>query len=209
MNNLINKVANYYTNKILIHGETPQGVDWNSEEGQRLRFDKLSTLFPTIIDKKITISDLGCGYGAFLDYLNSFIPGKFSYIGYDISPEMIRKAVSKFDKFYDCEFINNSSFISSSDYILASGIFNVSLDENQIEWTNYIFNTIDSMHNYSKRGFAFNCLSSYSDQDKMKSNLYYADPLKIFDYCKKKYSKNVSLLHDYDLYEFTIIVRKP
>ena len=57
-------------------------------------------------------------------------------------------------------------------------------------------------------GFAFNCLTSYSDHDKMRDYLYYADPLAIFDHCKKHYAKDVALLHDYGLYEFTILVRK-
>jgi len=31
----------------------------------------------------------------------------------------------------------------------------------------------------------------------------------LFDYCKRTYSRDVALLHDYGLYEFTILVRKP
>jgi hypothetical protein len=42
----------------------------------------------------------------------------------------------------------------------------------------------------------------------MKPELYYADPLFMFDHCKKKFSKNVALLHDYEEFDFTIIVRK-
>ena len=30
----------------------------------------------------------------------------------------------------------------------------------------------------------------------------------IFDYCKKNFAKNIRLMHDYDLYEFTILVKK-
>jgi hypothetical protein len=26
--------------------------------------------------------------------------------------------------------------------------------------------------------------------------------------CKRRFSRNVALLHDYDLYEFTVLVRK-
>jgi hypothetical protein len=57
-------------------------------------------------------------------------------------------------------------------------------------------------------GFAFNCLTAYSDAHKMQSYLYYADPCRLFDLCKRRYSRNVALLHDYGLYEFTILVRK-
>ena len=42
----------------------------------------------------------------------------------------------------------------------------------------------------------------------MRADLFYGDPTFFFDHCKRKYSRNVALLHDYDLYEFTIIVRR-
>jgi hypothetical protein len=42
----------------------------------------------------------------------------------------------------------------------------------------------------------------------MRNYLYYADPCALFDLCKRRYSKHVALLHDYGLYEFTILVRK-
>jgi hypothetical protein len=42
----------------------------------------------------------------------------------------------------------------------------------------------------------------------MRDDLYYADPLFFFDYCKTRFSRFVTLIHDYPLYEFTILVRK-
>lgn len=60
----------------------------------------------------------------------------------------------------------------------------------------------------SRLGFAFNCLTSYFDEDKKRDYLYYADPGIVFDLCKRRYSRNVAVLHDYGLYEFTILVRK-
>jgi len=44
--------------------------------------------------------------------------------------------------------------------------------------------------------------------DWKQDNLYYGDPFLFFDYCKRNISRYVSLLHDYPLYEWTIIVRK-
>ena len=60
----------------------------------------------------------------------------------------------------------------------------------------------------SRTGFAFNALSLYSDPDRRRPDLYYADPLYWFDHCKRRYCRFVALLHDYPLYEFTILVRK-
>jgi len=38
--------------------------------------------------------------------------------------------------------------------------------------------------------------------------LYYADPIFLFEHCRRTFSRFVSLIHDYPLYEFTILVRK-
>ncbi len=54
---------------------------------------------------------------------------------------------------------------------------------------------------------AFNALTTYSDPEKQRSELYYADPLQLFDYCKRNLSRDVALLHDYELFDFTIVVR--
>jgi len=64
------------------------------------------------------------------------------------------------------------------------------------------------MDDHATQGMAFNMLTKYSDADRMRPDLYYADPLFFFDYCKRNFAKNVALLHDYHLYDFTIIVRK-
>ena len=39
----------------------------------------------------------------------------------------------------------------------------------------------------------------------MKDYLYYANPEEIIAYCKSNFSKDVALMHDYGLYEFTIL----
>ena len=56
-------------------------------------------------------------------------------------------------------------------------------------------------------GFGFNVLTLYSDADKRRADLYYADPLELFTHCRLTFSRFVTLLHDYPLYEFTLLVR--
>ena len=41
---LLSEVASYYANKLAEHGDTPQGVDWNGEESQTIRFEQLCKL---------------------------------------------------------------------------------------------------------------------------------------------------------------------
>lgn len=202
---IFNEVSDYYSEKVQLHGDTPQGVDWNGEESQYKRFDQLSRII-TNPKEGYSIADLGCGYAALYDFLVSK-KSSFNYIGYDVSKEMVEAAKSRIDG-NNIELVHSEKIASNVSYGIASGIFNVRLKTSNKEWLDYIISVLDNMNEYCEKGFSFNCLTSYSDDDKMKDYLYYANPMELFDLCKRKYSRNVALLHDYDLYEFTILVRK-
>lgn len=205
MTDLLSEVADYYSSKLAEHGESPRGVDWNGEESQVLRFAQLSKIIvPTI---PFSVNDLGCGYGAFYDFLAHRYES-FSYSGIDVSEDMIRAAELRYQNKSQACFVRSSQPEQIADYGVASGIFNVRLGRSDDEWRTYLETTLDVLDRTSRYGFTFNCLTAYSDADKMRDYLYYADPCVLFDLCKRRYSRNVALLHDYGLYEFTMIVRK-
>ena len=202
---ILENINHYYTDKIKIYGATPKGVDWNGEESQFIRFEQLSK----IINKDIfSINDIGCGYGKYFEYLqNRFL--NFNYYGFDLSQEMINNAKSLYsNKGGGFMQVDNLENIDKADYSVASGIFSVKMEHNESEWLSYILATLEEMNEKSIKGFSFNMLTKYSEKEYMRDNLYYADPLFIFDYCKRNFSKQVALLHDYGLYEFTILVKK-
>jgi cyclopropane fatty-acyl-phospholipid synthase-like methyltransferase len=202
---LLAEVAEYYTSKLVQHGEKPQGVDWNGKESQTLRFGQLCKVIDT--SNKFSINDLGCGYGALYDFLSQEYEN-FSYAGIDVSENMIRAAEQRYETKSRTRFLVSSEPDQVADYGIASGIFNVRLGRSDDEWRSYLEATLDVLDRTSRLGFAFNCLTSYSDADKIRDYLYYADPCALFDLCKRRYSRSVALLHDYGLYEFTILVRK-
>ncbi|WP_421657485.1 class I SAM-dependent methyltransferase [Leptothermofonsia sp. ETS-13] len=204
-NSILTDVAAYYSAKLVEHGETPQGVDWNSEASQMLRFEQLSKIIQQ--PAHFSLNDFGCGYGALFEFLTSRFH-HFSYVGCDISQEMIRAAQRRYANHAHAHFMVAAEPLEPADYSVASGIFNVKLGYHNSEWKEYLETTLEVLNRFSRKGFTFNCLTSYSDVDKMRDNLYYADPCFLFDLCKRRYSRNVALLHDYDLYEFTILVRK-
>lgn len=205
MTELLKDVANYYTAKLLAYGESPQGVDWNGEMSQTLRFQQLCQIIPDT--QPFTLNDLGCGYGALYDYLSNRYEN-FHYCGCDISEEMIVAAQKLHFNQVDAQFMVAPSPPEMADFTIASGIFNVRLERGNSEWRDYIQDTLEKMNKASSRGFAFNCLTSYSDENKKLDYLYYADPCEWFDLCKRQFSRQVALLHDYGLYEFTLLVRK-
>lgn len=199
------RVQRYYSEKVHTHGATARGVDWNSPESQRLRFSQLAR----IIDPRrpFTINDFGCGYGALFDYLNEE-KYSFQYAGFDISEQMIAVASQTHASSARALFVNRQTGLAGADYTVASGIFNVRLETPAPEWERYVLDTLDAINGLSQRGFAFNVLTKYSDPEFIRPDLYYADPLFLFDYCKRTFSRFVSLIHDYPLYEFTVLVTK-
>jgi SAM-dependent methyltransferase len=201
---IISSVERYYTGKLREHGPSPRGVDWNSEESQNLRFEQLLRVCPPA--GRFSLLDYGCGYGALLDHLGTRA-ADVDYRGFDISEEMVRAARARHGEGPRCRFSANAADFGPSDYAVASGIFNVALGFAPPEWSRYVSDTLDTLRQLGTRGFAFNMLTSYSDADRMRSDLHYGDPAFYFDLCKRRFSRNVALLHDYDLYEFTLLVR--
>ena len=202
---ILNKVDKYYTDKIRKYGSTSKGVDWNSKESHFLRFEQLSRVLEN--KDNFSILDYGCGFGSYVDFLleNSF--KDFNYTGYDISEDMLLEAKQKY-KSDNIRFLGNIESLKSVNYTIANGIFNVKLDTDVNDWKKYINDTLEIIDSKSDKGFSFNILTSFSDKEYMKPHLFYADPMYYFNLCKEKFSRNVALLHDYNLYEFTIIVRK-
>ncbi|MFC4269924.1 methyltransferase domain-containing protein [Sneathiella chungangensis] len=205
-------VAKYYSQKLRDHGATAKGVDWKDQQGQYLRFAQLAKLITDsgISQKPVSIADFGCGYGAFLGYMRRNFPEgtRYEFLGIDLSEDMIEACRTQWSEDTDARFLVGHEPDIETDFAIASGIFNVSLETTEDEWLAYILNTLQTMSRFARKGFAFNCLTSYSDEDKKAKHLYYADPCYFFDYCKRNFSRNVTLLHDYNLYEFTILVRK-
>ncbi len=202
---LLEDVAQYYTAKLVEHGETPRGVDWNGEESQVLRFSQLTKLIDSTA--RFSVNDLGCGYGALFGYLASRFQ-EFDYHGYDVSADMVCAAAQRYAAKCNARFLAAFEPDGIADYGIASGIFNVRLRHGDDEWRGHMEATLNVLDRTSRKGFAFNCLTSYSDADKRKDYLYYADPCDVFDLCKRRYSRHVALLHDYGLYEFAVLVRK-
>lgn len=202
---ILKEVGQYYSEKIKTYGATARGVDWNSRESQELRFDQLLKICDC--KRPFSINDYGCGYGALVEYMTDR-GYTFRYRGYDISSQMIAKAMELHEGLEYCQFFTDESELTVADYTVASGIFNVKLQASDEEWREYVLLILTKISELSKKCFVFNMLSSYSDRDLMRPDLYYADPLYFFDYCKKKFSEFVSLSHDYPLYEFTISVKK-
>jgi len=89
----LENIARYFDDKIQTFGPNPQGVDWKDERGQILRFNSFETLFRRS-QGEFSVIDFGCGYGALVDWLDDR-GFKYSYLGLDISADMVASAKSR------------------------------------------------------------------------------------------------------------------
>ncbi len=202
---IINTTKAHYSKQVETHGTNYKGVDWGSDQGQKIRFEQILK-FINLKDAG-SIIDYGCGYGALLDALvqRGF---KGRYQGYDISDIMISKALEKYGSTDpNTVFTSDDKNLGQADFTVTSGIFNVKLNTPDDQWTPYILHTLEKIAGVSRKGIIFNMLSAYTPPHAREADLYYADPGDIFKFCMKRFSTSVSLSHDYPLNDFTVFVR--
>jgi len=204
---IVTDVVDYYEGKLSTFGPTARGVDWKDEASQTKRFEQLTRALG-VDDRNGTFSlvDFGCGYGALLPFLRQ--RHDFTYVGYDRSPQMIVEAMRLHEDVGEATFTSDWSAVAPANFIAASGVFNVRLGWSADDWSAYVLQTLAAINERAVDGWAANFLTAYADEDHKRADLFYADPAAIFDWCKRSASRWVSLFHDYELYEFTIGVRR-
>jgi SAM-dependent methyltransferase len=202
---ILDELGRFFGEKVARLGPTPAGADFNSEAAQTIRFRQFVRLLD--FTRPFSLIDFGCGYGALASYLLDLGLPMHRYVGFDISAEMIQAARSHVPTSLESKLTTKVNDIGTADFTVASGIFNVKLDAAAMIWRQHVVDTLDTLARVSLRGFGFNMLTSYSDPEKMRPDLYYGDPSWFFDHCKRKFSRNVALLHDYELYDWTMAVR--
>ncbi len=203
---------NYFRNKFLEFGDTPKGVDWKDHEAQYVSFDYIMTtirsFYPNL--ESFSIRELGCGYGAFLEYL-TVINGKahIEYFGVDLVNEMIQKAKMTYpeiaDHFFAGDF-KDFKFEKTVDFIISSGVFNLRGDYNDEQFAAHILHTVELMFEQSRLGIVLNMMTPAPDFKDPK--LFYPSLDIFFNFIYKKLSRKVTITTSYPLWEITIGVFK-
>jgi SAM-dependent methyltransferase len=198
------KVAALYTENLAAHGRSARALGWRDEDARVLRYEVMAHVLGDDTGP-LTVIDWGCGYGGLFTHLQDTRRLDVSrYDGYDLSAEMIAAASHlPADR---VRLFQTDAVADEADYAFVSGTFNVRYEATDADWFAYITSTLDSLWGHSRKGLAFNLLSTYVDW--REPHLFYGDPAVFFDYCTRKFSKWVSVFHDYPLFEWTITVRR-
>jgi SAM-dependent methyltransferase len=206
MRRLRARVREYYSGTIERHGSTPRGVDWPNAVSQYLRFVQLLKVCD--FKKPFSLNDFGCGYGALLEYLAiRHAEAKVTYRGIDISALMIAAARERWTGHDRAKFILGPRCGQMADYSLASGVFNVRLGYPVAVWEAYVESILRDMQASSRIGFAVNFMLPYEDKP-AEEELYRSEPRRWLGFCRKELGCSVTLLGDYGLREFTLLIRR-
>jgi SAM-dependent methyltransferase len=202
----LRQLRQFFDDKIKAHGPTGEGVGWKDTQAQRARYAQLLHLFDPHLPR-FSVIDYGCGAGALAAYLSE--QGyQMDYIGYDMTPTSIEAARAAHGHLSGVRFTTVEEDLQPADYVVGCGLFSMRLNTPDDEWHAYMRQTIERLWSLATRGIVFNSLTSYSDPEHMRPELFYPDPMAVFDWCKRTLSPHVALYHDYDLYDWTMVVRR-
>lgn len=191
------EIRKHYQELFKKHGVSSEALQYSDKSSQFKRFEILSQ-----IDSNLkSVVDIGCGLGHFYQFLKH---KNFNgiYLGLDYVQEFVVESKKIYSEETNAEFkhldIISGELEKGYDYVFLSGVFNNKFENNK----EFMEVTIRKMFDASSKGIAFNAMSTYVDyQD---SNLYYSNPLEIFEFCKKNISSKVTLRHDYLVKENSI-----
>lgn len=202
-------LKDHYRNTIIKHGAGSKGVDWGESE---LNTDIRHEMMLNIIkekDEMISILDVGCGYGAFYEYINKKNLN-VNYTGIDIVSEMIDLGINRnqgaemiCDDFLDHDFKDEKY-----DYVICNGILTQKVTASISEMNEFANKLIKKMYFLCGTGIVFNVMSTHVNFQ--KDNLYYRNPSELMSWCMSEISPHIKLDAAYPLtYEYTMYVYKP
>jgi SAM-dependent methyltransferase len=190
-----NRLDDHYRPLVEEHGHSFRAVNWGSKRGQQIRFQVLSEVGDLA---KCSILDIGCGVGHFVEVLASM---GFSgiYTGIDSIPEMVKMARVSYPEWnFELGNIVEGGNERNADYVLGSGLFNLSNE-------GVFKETVSAMFAACNVAVAFNSLSSWSNEK--ADDEFHADPLETMRFCREL-TPWINLRHDYFSHDFTVYMFK-
>ena len=199
-------IERYYTAKVGRYGATPLGVDWTCKPTQELRFVQLLRVCD--FSSAVTLNDFGCGYGALLGWLGRrHGAARVDYLGIDLSQGMVEAARRLWRARRDAAFCVADQNPRIADYSVASGVFNVRLEQPLPRWESFVAETLRHLAATSRRGFAVNFLGPLPPEIEGRPQLYRTSPAPWVAFCAETLGCKVDVLDTYGMREFTLLVR--
>ena len=147
--------------------------------------------------------DLGCGFGDLYKHLRNQ-PCNCNYVGIDINERLlaIAKKMNPEADFHCLDILEDSHCLSS-DWVIASGVFNARLRNE--EHMKYVRTMMESMFEICKKGISVDFMTT--NVDYMNINAFHLDPADAIK-LGSELSQKLNLKMDYLKYEFNLQIYK-
>ena len=202
------EIAATFNSRFEAYGPTPEASLWFNKSRQLARFSKLTeAIVSRVSNNEVTIGDVGCGYGAFLDYLakhNSEI--RFKYYGYDIADRVIAYC-SKNLQTANATFLHRSRPTRKADFHVMSGTYNYTPNMGVGPWRSYMRDEIKFIFSATNKCIVFNLMLA----DKAyisKSSIFYEEVEHFLSFCRKELGETTILEHPLLRLEKTFCIEK-
>jgi SAM-dependent methyltransferase len=196
------QIKSYYQRLLEIHGVSPKALGWDNGK-QFLRFHQLTSDWDL---NGASILDVGCGFGDFINYLQSTSIESYSYTGIDLVGDFVETAKRLHDspsiKFLRVS-LEDYNFPSTFDYTLASGVFNLRFD--CVDGYELISLGMEKMFKLSRIALSIDFISSKVDY--AHKHNFNSEPEKILSMAYAL-SRNVVLKNNYFPFEFSVTIYK-
>lgn len=196
----------HYLKTFLQSGATPRGVDWEEPGKADLRHKAMLQLIPDGELRgpdPLSLLDVGCGYGAFCEFLDKRGISNIRYTGIDLVDHMVRHADGRFNgaTFLTGDVLEMHFEERSFDYVIANGVFTQKLHASDDEMDQFVLAVIRRMFALCRKGLAFNVMTTLVDFENAEN--YYRHPGAMVD-LTSELTRSFRLNHSYPLYEFTM-----
>ena len=153
------EIASTFSRRFTKFGPQPEASLWFSERRQRARFSIIVDIIcERMQNRKVSICDIGCGYGGFLKFLqNEHNDIDFEYTGYDLADNLIefcdRKMSSK-----NARFMQGSRPVGLMDFSIMSGTYNYAPQTTVTDWRSYFRGELEHIFDKTKKCLILNLM---------------------------------------------------
>jgi SAM-dependent methyltransferase len=194
----VEEVRERYVRRFAQYGYDPRTLGWNSGT-QRVRFEAL--LEGLRAEDYGSVLDVGCGFGDLLDFLRAR-GWRGRYTGIDLVPVLIDEARRRHENdgaaSFACTEITATARQEKSAMAVAIGIFNHRLQRDNME---FVRGMIAAMWAASTEVVVCDFLSTTSEADRRRDDLFYADPGLVLAEAHH-FSRRAMIHHAYMPFEF-------
>ena len=189
------KNQDFYQEAYKKHGITARGLNWNSVESQKIRFDVITSFLKDELST-CSIVDAGCGFGDLYFYCQENGLHVKSYVCVDSVKNSIQICAERLpDISFTCKDVLKDD-LPYADWYIASGTLNILND-----FQTWLF--LEKILAHSNKGIVFNILEG----NKKSENFNYQKKEDIITFAKSK-GFTCRLRNDYLKNDMTVEIRK-